>query len=100
MQSRERIHNLLALFCCGHADGRPTIAPQLRAGTGTTKGELLALAELTVIWQGVTFPAVLYEWEILPEAFLSQPRVLPHLQADEQTQYPQATKHHHLMTAR
>ena len=55
LQSRERMHNLLALFGCGYADGRAVIAPQLRAGTGTTKGELLVLAEQTVVWQGVTF---------------------------------------------
>ena len=43
-QSRERIHGMLALFGCDNADGGAEIAPQMRAGTGTTKGELLALA--------------------------------------------------------
>ena len=56
LQSRERIHGLLALFGCHYADGRADIAPQMRAGTGTTKGELLALAKSTVTWGGFTFP--------------------------------------------
>ena len=89
------MHNLLALFGCGYADGRAVIAPQLRAGTCTTKCELLVLAEQTVVWQGVTFPAVTFEEEILLEAFLSEPGVLPHADADEQTRYPRATVRHH-----
>lgn len=45
LQSCERIHSLLALFGCVYTNGRAELAPQLRAGTGTTKGALLALAE-------------------------------------------------------
>ena len=73
LQSRERIHSLLAFFGCVYTNGRAELAPQLRAGTGTTKGELLALAENTMVSQGVTFPAVEFEGEMLPEAFLSEP---------------------------
>ena len=73
LQSRERIHGLLAFFGCYDADGRAEIAPQMRAGTGTTKGELLALAESTMKCEGFTFPAVEFEGEMLPEAFPSQP---------------------------
>ena len=95
LQSRERIHSLLAFFGCVYTNGRAELAPQLRAGTGTTKGELLALAEKTMVWQGVTFPAVEFEGETLPEAFLSEPGVLPHFHSDEKTRYPKATVHHH-----
>ena len=95
LQSRDRIRGLLALFGCVYTDGRPAIAPQLRTGTGTTKGELLALAEQTVTWEGVTFPAVEHEDEWLPEAFLSEPGTLPHLHADERTRYPRAVVRHH-----
>ena len=95
LQSRDRIHNLLALFGCVYTDGRPALAPQLRAGSGTTKGELLALAERTVEWEGVTFPAVEHEDEWLPEAFMSEPGMLPHLHADEKTRYPRAAVRHH-----
>ena len=73
LQSGERIGNLLALFGCVYTDGRPALAPQLRAGTGTTKGELLALAERTVVWEGVTFLAVVFECETFLEAFTSEP---------------------------
>ena len=73
LQSRECIHSLLAFFGCVYTNGRAVLAPQLRAGTGTTKGELLAVAEKTVVWQGVTFPTGEFEGETLPEAFLSEP---------------------------
>ena len=95
LQSRDRIHSLLALFGCVYIGGRPALAPQLRAGTGTTKGELLALAGRTIAWQGATFPAVEHDEEWLPEAFLSEPGVLPHLHTDEGTRYPRAVVRHH-----
>ena len=95
LQSRDRIHSLLALFGCVYVGGRPALAPQLRAGTGTTKGELLALAGRTIAWQGATFPAVEHDEEWLPEAFLSEPGVLPHLHTDEGTRYPRAVVRHH-----
>ena len=66
----------------------------MRAGVGTTKGELLAMAASTVEWEGLTFPAVEFEGEMLPEAFPSQPGTLPHLHADERSRYPRAAVHH------
>ena len=94
--SRQRIHDLLAMFGCRYAAGRAATAPKLRAGTGTTKGELLslALAERTVSWDGQVFPAVEFEGEILPEAFPSVANLLPHFHEDEQRRYPRAKVDH------
>ena len=86
LRSRERIHGLLALFGCVYTDGRAALAPQLRTGTGTTKGELLDLADQarttdvlpaleatqTMVWQGITFPAMEFEQTILLEAYQSE----------------------------
>ena len=94
LSSRERIHDLLDIFGCRYAEGRAVIAPQLRAATGTTKGELLALASQTVSWEGYVFPAVEFEGEMLPEAFPSQPGRLPHLHQDEGSRYPRAAVRH------
>ena len=94
LQSRERIHSLLAFFGCVYTDGRAVLAPQLRAGTGTTKGEVLAMADKTMVWQGVAFLAIEFEQVTLPEAYQSEPGVLPHLNADEKTRYPRAAVHH------
>ena len=94
LSSRERIHDLLDFFGCRYASGRAVLAPQLRAATGTTKGELLALATQTVSWEGHVFPAVEFEGETLPEAFPSEPGRLPHLHQDESSRYPRAAVHH------
>ena len=96
LTSRQRIHDLLAMFGCKYATGRAATAPKLRAGTGTTKGELLslALAERTVSWNGQVFAAVEFEGEILPEAFPSIANLLPHPNEDEQQRYPRATVDH------
>ena len=94
LQSRECIHSLLALFGCVYTDGRAALAPQLRAGTGTTKGELMAMANKTMVWQGVAFPAVEFKQVTFLEAYQSEPGVLPHLHVDEKTRYPRAAVHH------
>ena len=84
------------MFGCKYATGRAATAPKLRAGTGTTKGELLslALAERTVSWNGQVFAAVEFEGEILPEAFPRVANLLPHFQENEQQRYPRATVDH------
>ena len=84
------------MFGCKYATGRAATAPKLRAGTGTTNGELLslALAERTEFWNSQVFPAVEFEGEILPEAFPSVANLLPHLHEDEQRRYLRAKVDH------
>ena len=96
LTSRQRIHDLLAMFGCRYATGRAATAPKLREGTGTTKGELLSIVagERSVSWNGQEFPAVEFEGELLPEAFASMANLLPHLHADEQRRYPRARVDH------
>ena len=96
LPSRQRIHDLLAMFGCRYATGRAATAPKLREGTGTTKGEMLSLAptERTVTWNGQEFPAVEFEGETLPEAYASVAHLLPHLHRDEQRRYPRAKVDH------
>ena len=60
----ERVGGLLQLFNCKFAGGRAASAPTLRAGSGTTKGELLQATRCddnidTVKWQGRIYPKAL-----------------------------------------
>ena len=59
--SGEKITELLKLFGCRYADGRPSAAPELRKAAGTQKGEMLAVAEQgehldLMPWDGKAFP--------------------------------------------
>ncbi len=85
---------LLALFGCRYQDGRAETAPQLRQGTGTSKGEsLLQVAQhfgQVVSWNGKTFPAVVNEGELLPDAYLHDTSLLPHLHEDYEFVFPAA----------
>ena len=95
VQSRERIHDVLALFGCGYADGRAAFAPQLRAGAGTGNGELLALKGAAAVdWHRQLFLAVEHEAMLLPEACESKPDFLSHMYGDQEACYPRAVVEH------
>ena len=91
--STDRIYSLLDLFGCRYRDGRSAIAPVLRSGVGTSKGELLRLAESTtgtMPWQGRVFPKAAYEDLDVPEALPAQEGLLPHLHDDYKDRFPRA----------
>ena len=73
LTSQDRIHALLEQLGCGCAGGRAAAAPKLGAGAGATKGELLAMAGETMVWEGREFPVVECDGDRLPEALPSQP---------------------------
>ena len=84
LAGQDRIHGLLRLFGCSYADGRAASAPQLRAGAGNSKGELLALNGAAAIgWQGQFFLAGEHDGVLLPEAYESFPGRLPHQHDDQ-----------------
>ena len=65
----------------------------LRSGAGTSKGELLKLAEDTtgtMSWHGKVFPRSAEVDEELPEALPAQEGLLPHLHADWEDRFPRA----------
>ena len=70
------------------------MAPQLRQASGTSKGEsLLQVAQdfgQVVAWHGRTFPAVLEQGELLPEAYLHDTKLLPHLHSNYEFIFPAA----------
>ena len=93
LTSRDRISHLLDLFGCRYRDGRAAIAPVLRSGVGTSKGELLRLAEGTtgtMSWQGKVFPKSAYGDADIPEALPAQVGLLPHLHGDWEDRFPRA----------
>ena len=55
---------------------------------------MLALAGDTMMWEGQVFPMVLCDGDQLPEAFHSEPGLLPHLHADHESRYPRAAVKH------
>ena len=55
---------------------------------------MLALAGDTMMREGQIFPMVLCEGDQLPEAFHSEPGLLPHLHADHESRYPRAAVKH------
>jgi hypothetical protein len=92
LTSRDRIGTLLDLFGCRYRDGRAAAAPVLRAGVGTSKGELLELAENTtgtMPWQGRVFPRST-EDASTPEALPAIEGLLPHLHLDWRDRFPVA----------
>ena len=98
LTGRDRIHSLLRLFGCVYSGGRPTAAPQMRAGQGTSKGELLSVQAEQIRspmeWDGKTFPkAVAVDGmgeQELPEAYRSVNGFLPHMHDDVEDRYPRA----------
>ena len=92
--SREKIHGLLNLFGLEYRDGRAAAAPSLRAGAGTSKGELLAIAprgEAQVERDGHLFDVAIWEEEEeVPEAYPCCPGMLPHEHADLEARFPRA----------
>ena len=92
---QDRIHSLLRLFGCSYTNGRAASAPQLRAGAGNSKGELLTVNGATTLdWRGQTFPATQHEGVLLPEAYESLPGLLPHQHDDQDARYPRAAVGH------
>jgi len=93
LTSRDRIRSLLDLFGCRYRDGRAAVAPVLRSGVGTSKGELLRLAEGTtgtMLWHGKVFPKSADGEADIPEALPAQEGLLPHLHDDWEDRFPRA----------
>ena len=93
LTSRDKIHSLLELFGCRYRGGRSLAAPVLRAGLGTSKGELLELAEETtgtMAWHGRTFPRSTEGDRDGPEALPARSGTLPHLHEDWRDRFPVA----------
>ena len=95
LTSRDRIHGLLDLFGCRYKDGRAAVAPVLRNGAGTSKGELLKLAEEstgTMLWAGRVFPCAADGGDAkVPEALPAIEGLLPHLHTDWRERFPVAS---------
>ena len=65
----------------------------LRSGAGTSKGELLKLAEDstgTMLWHGRVFPRSGGEDADVPEAWPAREGLLPHLHEDSEDRFPRA----------
>ena len=83
LSSEDRVKNLLELLGCRWTDGRAAEAPQLRKGL-TEQEEVLTtglqqqLVGKCVQRDGYTYPAVEWEGELLPEAYLHDGTCLPH----------------------
>ena len=93
LTNQDKIKSLLDLFGCRYRDGRAAAAPILRAGTGTSKGELLKLAEAssgTILWRGRVFPRSSEGDRDTPEALPACDGVLPHLHDDHIERFPAA----------
>ncbi len=93
LTSRDRVHSLLELFGCEYRGGRPAAAPKIRAGVGTSKGEMLNLEVKdgnAIEVNGYKFPATEYEGVLVPEAHHCHPGVLPHLHEDAVQRFPRA----------
>ena len=99
--SSEEIRDLLKLFGCSYAEGRPEAAPALRKAIGTQKGELLSVKEQgemveTMTWHGKMFPAAKWnpgdgtEEILVPEAFEYHMRTLPHEHRHRDEVFPRA----------
>ena len=103
LSSSERVTDLLKLLNCTFRAGRPEAAPQMRkGGVAGSKEEILAVepAEEQVYpivgerieRHGHLYPAVEWEGELVPEAYLHDDRVLPHqVQGDLDKLFPRLT---------
>ena len=94
LSSEERVRSLCALFGCRFAEGRAAGAPELRR-TGKERPLLsVQVHEVegpTMKRDGYTYPSVRFEEEAVPEAYLHDERVLPHLlRGDLSEMFPRA----------
>ena len=98
------VEALLGLFGCEYRGGRAAVAPSLRSGAGTQAGAQLHVADVAfehgrrqdaaveemVTIDGVTFPAVTHDGDIVAEAWSYDQRALPHMQPREVFLFPKA----------
>ena len=83
LASEQRITELLMLLGCRYMGGRPGEAPRLRGGK-LRSDEILAVDMLyevegpKVERDNYYYPSTTFEGELLPEAYLHDPSVLPH----------------------
>ena len=101
LPSRDKVRQLLALFNCWYEDGRPDGAPQLKragiesgpiltataeeatgGGTPATRHPTSPQAVPTVELDGIQYPGVWVEGELVPEAYMHDPSILPHHYGD------------------
>jgi hypothetical protein len=93
LSSSSRIRDLLNLFGCEYVAGRSALAPKLREGAGTQKGELLQTqvsSVQTMEWQGRAFPVVVVDSVKVPDAFEHDMSLLPHEHVDLEDIFPRA----------
>ena len=87
LPSRDKVQQLLALFNCRYEGGRAEGAPQLRRGDPHAEPVLLADTDgATIEQEGIPYPGVWSEGELVPEARLHDASILPH-QYGEKLQY-------------
>ena len=88
----EKVPHLLRLFGCELREGRAASAPHLRRGPGQRAEENLLLTEAQneVGYDGLQYPGVLFEGEMLPEARSYSQERLPHLHEELHTLFPRA----------
>ena len=94
LSSNERIQSLLAQFGCSYEEGRAAGAPLLRRGAGTSKGESLCSMSSpgrgTLNWDGRQFPIATLDGDVLPDAYVHQDGLLPHLHENLEDVFPRA----------
>ena len=111
LSSNDRIQSLLAQFGCSYETGRAAGAPLLRRDAGTSKGETLCgmsasnsasqrlpdqdASPAWISWQGRQFPTCTLDGDNLPEAYVHEEGLLPHLHLNFADLFPkaQACKH-------
>ena len=88
LPSRDKVAQLLTLFNCRYADGRAETAPQLRKMNDGNEPILTAEVEVgTVDRDGMNYPGVWSEGELVPDAHSHNPDRLPHEYGDDVPKY-------------
>ena len=94
LSSEERVRSLCALFGCRFAEGRAAGAPELRRAGKERPLLSVQLHEVegaTMKRDGHTYPSAMFDGEAVPEAYLHDERVLPHLlRGDLSEMFPRA----------
>ena len=94
LSSEERVRSLCALFGCRFAEGRAAGAPELRRAGKERPLLSVQLHEVegaTMQRDGHTYPRAVFDGEDVPEAYLHDERVLPHLlRGDLSRMFPRA----------
>ena len=96
LSSAERVTDLLKLFGCHFAGGRPEGAPELRTDNGQASQSLLACelvyeVENPVDQDGRLYPGVLHDGEYVAEAYRHPEELLPHqIQGELDDLFPRA----------